>query len=36
LGLAMLGFSNTKTNWVVPISIIFNFLGILVIGAIAT
>ncbi len=36
LGLAILGFSNTKTNLVIPISLVFNFLGILVIGALAT
>jgi len=34
LGLAILGFSNTKTNWVVPISYFFNFLGILAIASI--
>jgi hypothetical protein len=35
LGLAMLGFSNTNTNKVIPISLIFNFLGILAITALA-
>lgn len=36
LGLAILGFSNTRTNWVIPISLVFNFLGILAIALIAT
>jgi len=36
LGLAILGFSNTKTSLVIPVSYICNFLGILVIGFLAT
>jgi len=36
LGLAILGFSNTKTNLVIPVSFVCNFLGILVIAFLAT
>ncbi len=36
LGLAILGFSNTRTRWVVPVSFICNFLGILAIGLIVS
>ncbi len=36
LGLAILGFSNTNMKLVVPISLFFNFLGILAIAALAT
>ncbi len=36
LGLAILGFSNTKTNLVIPTSFIFNFLGILAIASLAS
>ncbi len=36
LGLAILGFSNTKTNLVIPISLLFNFFGILVIALLAS
>lgn len=35
LGLAMLGFSKTKTSLFIPVSFVFNFLGILGIGLIA-
>lgn len=35
LGLAMIGFSKTKTSLFIPVSFVFNFLGILAIGLIA-
>jgi hypothetical protein len=35
LGLAILGFSNTRTNLVIPVSLVFNFLGIIAIALIA-
>ena len=35
LGLAMMGFSKTKTSILIPISFVFNSLGILVIGLVA-
>ena len=35
LGLAMMGLSKTKTSLFVPVSLVFNFLGILIIGLIA-
>ncbi|MDO8617415.1 MAG: hypothetical protein Q7N87_00765 [Candidatus Uhrbacteria bacterium] len=35
LGLTMMGFSKTKTSLFIPVSFIFNFLGILVIGLVA-
>ena len=35
LGIAILGFSNSKTNLVIPISLIFNFIGILIVASIA-
>lgn len=35
LGLTMMGFSKTKTLLFVPVSFVFNFLGILVIGLVA-
>lgn len=35
LGLAMMGFSKIKTSLFIPVSFVFNFLGILVIGLIA-
>ncbi len=35
LGLTMMGFSKTKTSLLIPVSFIFNFLGILVIGLVA-
>lgn len=35
LGLTMMGFSKTKTSLFVPVSFVFNFLGILVIGLVA-
>jgi hypothetical protein len=35
LGLAILGFSNTNTKWVAPISYVFNFLGIAAIALLA-
>ncbi|OGI95699.1 hypothetical protein A2917_00030 [Candidatus Nomurabacteria bacterium RIFCSPLOWO2_01_FULL_42_17] len=35
LGLTMMGFSKTKTWLFIPVSFVFNFLGILVIGLIA-
>ncbi|MBI2048173.1 MAG: hypothetical protein HYT27_03460 [Parcubacteria group bacterium] len=35
LGLTMMGFSKTKTSLFIPVSFIFNFLGILAIGLVA-
>ena len=35
LGLTMMGFSKTKTSLFIPVSFVFNFLGILVMGFIA-
>ena len=35
LGLAMMGFSKTKTSILIPVSFVFNSLGILVIGLVA-
>jgi hypothetical protein len=35
LGIAILGFSNTKTHLMIPISLVFNFLGILAIALLA-
>jgi len=35
LGLTMMGFSKTKTSLFIPVSFVFNFLGILVIGLVA-
>ena len=35
LGISLLGFTKTKTNVFIPISFVFNFLGILAIGLIA-
>ena len=35
LGISLLGFSKMKTTAFIPVSLIFNFLGILAIGLIA-
>ena len=35
LGISLLGFSNMKTSWFVFFSLIFNFIGILIIGMVA-
>lgn len=35
LGISMLGFSKMKMLWFIPLSIIFNFIGILIIGMVA-
>lgn len=35
LGIGILGFSRLKKSWFIPISFIFNFIGILIIGIIA-
>lgn len=35
LGISLLGFSKMKTLWFIPLSFLFNFMGILVIGFIA-
>ena len=35
LGISLLGFSKMRTSWFIPLSLIFNFLGILLIGWIA-
>ncbi len=35
LGISLLGFSKTKTSWFIPLSFTFNFLGILLIGAVS-
>ena len=35
LGLAMMGLSKTRTSLLIPVSFVFNFLGILVIGLVA-
>lgn len=35
LGISLLGFSKIKTRWFIPLSFFFNFIGILLIGAVA-
>ena len=35
LGIGLLGFAKTKTNLFIPVSLVFNFIGILLIGVIA-
>lgn len=35
LGISILGFSKFKMSWFIPISLVFNFIGILLIGLIA-
>ncbi len=35
LGISLLGFAKMKISWFIPLSFIFNFLGIVIIGAIA-
>lgn len=35
LGISLLGFSKMKTVWFVPVSYVFNGIGILLIGAVA-
>jgi hypothetical protein len=35
IGIGLLGFSKMKTKWFVPLSFIFNFIGILFVGMIA-
>lgn len=35
LGISLLGFSKIKTSWFIPLSFLFNFIGILLIGAVA-
>ncbi len=35
LGIGLLGFSKMKLSWFVPISLVFNFIGILLIGLLA-
>ena len=35
LGLALMGLSNVRQRWIIPMSFVFNFLGILAIGLLA-
>ena len=35
LGISLLGFTKTKTNAFIPVSLVFNFIGILLIGIVA-
>ncbi len=35
IGISLLGFAKTKTNAFIPVSFIFNFIGILIIGLVA-
>ncbi len=35
LGISILGFMHVKTSWFIPISFVFNFIGILLIGLVA-
>lgn len=35
LGISLLGFSKIKTSWFVPLSFVFNFIGIVLIGLVA-
>lgn len=35
LGISLLGFSKIRTSWFIPLSFIFNFIGILLIGWVA-
>ncbi len=35
IGIGILGFSKTKVGWFIPLSFVFNFLGIVIIGFVA-
>lgn len=35
LGISLLGFSKIKTSWFIPLSFLFNFIGIILIGLVA-
>lgn len=35
LGISLLGFSKMRTSWFIPLSFVFNFIGILLVGLIA-
>ena len=35
LGISILGFSKMKVSWFIAISLVFNFIGILLIGVVA-
>ena len=35
LGIGLLGFSKMKVSWFVPVSFVFNFIGICLIGLVA-
>ena len=35
LGISLFGFSNIRTSWFIPLSFVFNFAGIVVIGLVA-
>ena len=35
LGISLLGFSKMRTSWFIPLSFVFNFIGILLVGLVA-